>query len=1089
MTSKFFTRLLLRSKSKSSKSNDANEQYESVAAIEVTVPGNTSAPENPRQSQTFPLISQLQDSASEFEKVLLGSGCINPEGVCPKGGTGFVHLVGSDLSPCERSIIHRVAKICAANKLTDIPSPEESASEDLQLESDEDGSEELLLCNLQSDVSLSAVPSIHRASIDDEESERLKPEEIVDLLIEEFGPMAGSRDKEKLLLETDGCILRHVAIVGVIHLTTHRLTFHASLLATNQDLSEHEVVKAGAAVLHRKGWRGKRRIWLELSNDMLCMYASSKEEDKSRPLCSLLLAFVQDIYPRDPNNPRLMKLLVDPRAQSYNDYAEFDTEESAQDWRKELTGALFRYRHLRREMYTSTSSESTGVRICIPLTSITKLDRIPSLDFSSIVALTVKLSVADFPFENEVIPDSQVFEIGPITSVDSWESLGDIIAKSKVRHFRIGRLSRDLQVASPVIIDFGPYNFFPNAEVRQNSPTELKKKNKDTVRNALGFDVDTELWIARAHIYRTVMSSGYFAISKDHLGFWSKSVTQQDIRYRLPLSTIQSIKPFALTLLNVEGIKLRIQGKRSVKFVFKSISMRNEALAIIAAAVQGRPADIIPRSQSPLEISSLTTIPADTISTSTSPTKLDAVNVLAPLSRAIASTKSECGKLPQHARYSMPKVINLPPEFLPKRKSLHFICLTIGSRGDVQPYIALGLGLRKEGHRVTIVTHEEYKEWICGFGLDHRSAGGDPGLLMKLSVENKMFSPDFFRESLANVILLDAWIACYDADVLLESPSAMAGIHIAEALDIPYFRTFTMPWTKTTAFPHAFLSPPVDSPTFNSASNVMWAATSNQINKWRRQCLRLENTDIDRMAESKITFIYNFSEAVVPKPLDWPDTTTISGYWFLDNPEHGWDPPPELLTFMEKARTDKKPLVYIGFGSITVPRPNKVTAAIVKAVIASDIRAIITKGWSARMQNSVDKELPVIIPPECFMLDKVPHDWLFPRIDAALHHGGAGTTGASLRAGIPTLIKPWFGDQFFWASRVQALGAGLKINSLSVRDLTEGLIKATRTQSIKDRATAVGVKIRMENGVHKAIRTIYMYFDRASKNRTALDKK
>lgn len=144
---------------------------------------------------------------------------------------------------------------------------------------------------------------------------------------------------------------------------------------------------------------------------------------------------------------------------------------------------------------------------------------------------------------------------------------------------------------------------------------------------------------------------------------------------------------------------------------------------------------------------------------------------------------------------------------------------------------------------------------------------------------------------------------------------------------------------------------------------------------------------------------------------------------------------------MEKARADGKPIVYIGFGSITVPNPNRVTAKIVKAVLQSmfkfihtrrnylptldltgDVRAIISKGWSARMSKGLEKTPEVVMPPECYQLDKVPHDWLFPQINAALHHGGAGTTGASLRAGIPTLIKPWFGDQFFWASRVQRLG-------------------------------------------------------------------
>ncbi|KAG6836685.1 Sterol 3-beta-glucosyltransferase [Arthromyces matolae] len=125
---------------------------------------------------------------------------------------------------------------------------------------------------------------------------------------------------------------------------------------------------------------------------------------------------------------------------------------------------------------------------------------------------------------------------------------------------------------------------------------------------------------------------------------------------------------------------------------------------------------------------------------------------------------------------------------------------------------------------------------------------------------------------------------------------------------------------------------------------------------------------------------------------------------------------------MAKARSDGKPLVYIGFGSITVPNPTRVTERLVKAVVQSDVRAIIVKGWSMRMSKHSTEEDHTKIPPECYLLDRVPHDWLFPQIDAALHHGGAGTTGASLRAGIPTLIKPWFGDQFFWAARVHRLG-------------------------------------------------------------------
>jgi len=320
----------------------------------------------------------------------------------------------------------------------------------------------------------------------------------------------------------------------------------------------------------------------------------------------------------------------------------------------------------------------------------------------------------------------------------------------------------------------------------------------------------------------------------------------------------------------------------------------------------------------------------------------------------------------------------------------------------------------------------------------------------------------------------------------------MAGVHIAEALNIPYFRAFTMPWSKTAQYPHPFISPPVEnSARFNTASyilfdNVFWLGTSGQINRWRKKYLGLDATDMGHMAQAKIPFLYNFSPSVVPKPMDWGDQITVTGYWFLDNPDLGWTPAPSLLEFIAQARADDKPLVYIGFGSITVPNARAMTRSIVKAVLKSDVRAILSKGWSSRMdkEDGPDVELP----PQVYSIDKAPHDWLFPQMDAALHHGGAGTTGASLRAGIPTLIKPWFGDQFFWASRIQRLGAGLRVPSLRSADLAEALRKATTDRVMQERAATAGEKIRQEDGVTTAIKAIYTYLDRAGKDRTTLKK-
>jgi sterol 3beta-glucosyltransferase len=170
------------------------------------------------------------------------------------------------------------------------------------------------------------------------------------------------------------------------------------------------------------------------------------------------------------------------------------------------------------------------------------------------------------------------------------------------------------------------------------------------------------------------------------------------------------------------------------------------------------------------------------------------------------------------------------------------------------------------------------------------------------------------------VVLVDSWEACKDADVLIESPSAMAGVHIAEALKIPYFRAFTMPWTRTQAYPQAFMVPAFEvGPSFNYSTyvlfdNIIWKATSYQINKWRKQHLGIQSTDMSTLSVSKVPFLYNFSSAVVPKPLDWHDDITITGYWNLENSDTEWSPPAALERFMAKAKEDGKALVYIVSG-------------------------------------------------------------------------------------------------------------------------------------------------------------------------------
>ncbi|KAL9003772.1 MAG: hypothetical protein Q9188_003377 [Gyalolechia gomerana] len=417
-------------------------------------------------------------------------------------------------------------------------------------------------------------------------------------------------------------------------------------------------------------------------------------------------------------------------------------------------------------------------------------------------------------------------------------------------------------------------------------------------------------------------------------------------------------------------------------------------------------------------------------------------------------------------------------------ESLRITCLTIGSRGDVQPYIALCKGLLAEGHRPRIATHREFEFWVRQHGIDFAPVEGDPAELMRICVENGMFTYSFLREASVKFrgwideLLSSAWTACQDSDILIESPSAMAGIHIAEALGIPYFRAFTMPWTRTRAYPHAFAVPDhkmggaYNYITYVMFDNVFWKAIAGQVNRWRKKELGLRGTNLDKLQPNKVPFLYNFSPSVVVPPLDYSDWIRVTGYWFLDEASD-WTPPEDLSNFISNARADGKKIVYIGFGSIVVSDPAALTKTVVDSVLKADVRCILSKGWSDRLgaHDATKPEVP--LPPEILQIKSAPHDWLFKQIDAAAHHGGAGTTGASLRAGLPTIVKPFFGDQFFFGSRLEDLGVGICMKKLNVSLFSRALWEATHSERIIIKAKVLGEQIQKENGVATAIQAIY----------------
>jgi sterol 3beta-glucosyltransferase len=405
-------------------------------------------------------------------------------------------------------------------------------------------------------------------------------------------------------------------------------------------------------------------------------------------------------------------------------------------------------------------------------------------------------------------------------------------------------------------------------------------------------------------------------------------------------------------------------------------------------------------------------------------------------------------------------------------ESLRITCLTIGSRGDVQPYIALCKGLMAEGHKTKIASHIEFKDWVESHGIAFEPVAGDPAELMRICVDYGMFTYSFLREASSKFrgwidgLLSTAWQACQGSDLLIESPSAMAGIHIAEALGIPYFRAFTMPWTRTRAYPHAFAVPEhklggsYNYMTYVMFDNVFWKSISGQVNRWRKKELGLQSTSLEKMQPNKVPFLYNFSPSVVPPPLDFSDWIRVTGYWFLDEGGKDFQPDKELMDFITKARDDGKKLVYIGFGSIVVQDSAALTQTVVDSVVKADVRCILSKGWSDRLEKKDANKTEVHLPAEIHPIKQVPHDWLFSQIDAAVHHGGAGTTGASLRAGIPTIVRPFFGDQFFFGSRVEDMGVGIVVKKINVSVFARALWEATNSERMIVKARVLGETIR-----------------------------
>ncbi|HEY5005236.1 MAG TPA: glycosyltransferase [Ktedonobacteraceae bacterium] len=405
-----------------------------------------------------------------------------------------------------------------------------------------------------------------------------------------------------------------------------------------------------------------------------------------------------------------------------------------------------------------------------------------------------------------------------------------------------------------------------------------------------------------------------------------------------------------------------------------------------------------------------------------------------------------------------------------------------GSRGDVQPYVALGKGLQEAGHIVRILTTDDFQTLVTDNGLDFFTTGGsaeavaqemqtrlEEGKMLKILADMRRAS-----EKQAGQAAEKGLIACQGSDLILGGLSGLfSGQALSEKLDIPLLLAYLVPFTPTSAFPSTLTPVPqtplthwMNKPSHRVAQQIMWQSLRSTDSKARAEVLHISPASFwgpfSSLRRQKRPVLYGYSSQVLPSPKDWDPSQHVTGYWFLEPPQ-GWEPPADLVQFLQAG----PPPIYIGFGSMSSRKPEEAADMVLEALARTGQRGVLYEGWGGLKKEQV--------PETVFMTRSIPHTWLFPRMAAVVHHGGVGTTAAGLAAGVPSIVTPFFADQPFWGQRVYELGVGprpIPRKRLTIDNLTEAIEHAVSDEEMRKRASLLGERIRAENGIAQAVTII-----------------
>lgn len=404
---------------------------------------------------------------------------------------------------------------------------------------------------------------------------------------------------------------------------------------------------------------------------------------------------------------------------------------------------------------------------------------------------------------------------------------------------------------------------------------------------------------------------------------------------------------------------------------------------------------------------------------------------------------------------------------------MHLTLIALGSRGDVEPYAALGAGLQAAGHTVRFATFRSFAPLIASYQLDHHPIEGDAQALVAAAGANTLKLIASFS-GLARGYARDlAPLAALPTDgVICQLPGALYGYDLAEALNVPLLIAAVIPLIATDSMPvMGFPSLPFNGYnrlSYRIAEQMVWTMFRPVINHWRVKSLKLKPSPFTgyfrNLDAKRVPVLNGFSPHLVPRPADWGDHVHLTGYWYSKSEKHdSWEPSPGLVRFLQSG----PPPVFIGFGSMPIKYPHIAMQVILKAIQLSGQRAILHIGW-ARL-------VPGELPPTIFQIDYAPYDWLFPQMAGLIHHGGSGTTHLAARSGVPSFVTPFVYDQPYWGQRLAALGAAIEpvpFLKISINKLRDAIDRLTGDISLRESAAKLGEQIKLERGIDEAVKVV-----------------